>query len=171
MFTLTKQDKNFERIPLDVKGRLFVSPMPYGPYDPYNQLIKTYKRHHVQAVAMLVTDKELEIKAKRDVLKVYAKAKIEVYRLPFADLTCPPVAELTEFIYGIAHLLKQGKRIALHCNAGVGRTCVVASGIVRILTGCDGPSAIKVVSKYTRLDMTTEQKRAIEKLQPLPEHE
>lgn len=166
MFTLFKKDENFERIQLDVKGKLFVSPMPYGPYDPFNQLMKTYKRHHVQCVVMLVTDRELEIKAKRDVIKAYEKANIEVMRFPFPDLTTPPVEELTAFIHHVADLLKEGKRIAVHCNAGVGRTCVVASGIVRMLTGCDGPAAIKVVKNNTHLDMTAEQKRAIEKLEP-----
>ena len=166
MFTFRKQDRNFERIPLDVKGKLFVSPMPFGPYDPYNQLMKTYQRHHVQCAIMLVTDRELEIKAKRDLLKQYAAAKIDVLRFPFPDLTSPPVAELTDFIHQIIDLLKDGKRIALHCNAGVGRTCVVASGIVRLLNGYDGPTAIEIISKHTRLDMTAEQKRAIAKLEP-----
>lgn len=166
MFTLFKKVHNFERIPLDVKGRLFVSPMPYGPYDPYNQLMKTYKSNRVQYAIMLVTDRELEIKAKRDIIKAYNQAKIEPLRFPFPDLTSPPVAELTAFIHEVVDLLKQGKRMALHCNAGVGRTCVVASGIVRILTGCDAPAAIEVIKKYTHLDMTDEQKRAIAKLEP-----
>lgn len=166
MFTLFKQDHNFERIQLDVKGKLFVSPMPYGPYDPFNQLMKTYKRHHVQYAVMLITDRELDLKAKRDVIKAYQQAKIEVLRFPFPDLTTPPVAELTDFIYQVIDLLKEGKRIAVHCNAGVGRTCVVACAIVRMLTGCDGPAAIEVIRKYTHLDMTDEQKRAIAKLEP-----
>ena len=167
MFSLFKQDHNFERIPLNTKGRLFVSPMPYGPYDPFNQLMKTYKRNHIQYAAMLVTDRELEVKAKRDVLKAYRQANIEVLRFPFPDLTSPPVKDLTAFIYEVVELLNQGKRIALHCNAGVGRTCVVASGVVRMLDNCDGPTAIEVISKYTRLDMTDEQKRAINKLEPI----
>lgn len=166
MFSLFKQDHNFERIQLDVKGRLFVSPMPYGPYDPFNQLMKTYKRHHLQYVVMLVTDRELEVKAKRDVIKAYEQIGIQVLRFPFPDLTSPPVEELTEFLYQVVDLLKQGNRIAVHCNAGVGRTCVVASGVVRMLTGCDCDTAIEVINRYTHLDMTDEQKRAIDKLEP-----
>ena len=51
-----RQSKNFVRIPLKSKGRLFVSPMPYGPYDKFNEVINSYKHYKVRNVVILVTE-------------------------------------------------------------------------------------------------------------------
>lgn len=39
MWLFDKDSKNFVRVPLPAKGRLYASPMPYGPDDPFNQLM------------------------------------------------------------------------------------------------------------------------------------
>ena len=89
MFLFGKQEKNCMRIPLEVKGKLYVSPMPYGPYDPGNALLKTYKQRRIEFAVMLVTDAELEKKAKRDLLAIYKKNNIQPIRFPIADYTSP----------------------------------------------------------------------------------
>ena len=47
MFLFGQKEDTCVRIPLDVKGRLFCSPMPFGPYDPGNALLKIYKQRKI----------------------------------------------------------------------------------------------------------------------------
>ena len=95
MFLFGKRENTCVRIPLEVKGKLFVSPMPYGPYDPGNALLKIYKQNRVKFAIMLVTDAELEKKAKRDLLNIYRQNRIQPLRFPIADYTSPELHALS----------------------------------------------------------------------------
>ena len=96
MIRFRKQEKNFVRIPLDVKGHLYISPMPYGPYDRGNTLMKIYLKHKIDYAILLVTDAELEKKAKRDLLAAYKKNGIGTIRYPIADYTSPELHALMQ---------------------------------------------------------------------------
>ncbi len=64
----------FRKIPLSVNGQLFASSMPYGAYDPKSRLIKLYKGQGIDHVVALVTDDELQKKARRNIFKKYEHA-------------------------------------------------------------------------------------------------
>jgi protein-tyrosine phosphatase len=162
-FLFPQGSQNFVRIPLNVPGRLFASPMPYGPYDPFNQLIKEYRKNRIDVVVPLVTDEEIKNKAARDLPKVYAKEKLEVIRFPIPDLTSPSVNEVTESIEKIVVELRAGKRVVVHCNAGLGRTGVVLACILCHISGMNGDEAITFTKKYLSLNMTDEQIRFVRK--------
>lgn len=167
MFLFGKQDKTCVRIPLDVKGKLYVSPMPYGPYDSGNALIKVYKQHRIAYAIILVTDVEMEKKAKRDLLAVYKKNHIEPIRFPIADYTSPELHAFSKTVDQVAGYLRAGAHMAVHCNAGVGRTGVMTCCIVRDVNGWNSGEAIEYVRQFTHLNMTDEQKRLINRFVPL----
>ncbi len=153
---------SFVRIPLPTKGRLYVSPMPYGPYDVRGALFRTYRRTGISAVFTLVTDEELAKKAKKDLLQLYAMSGIRVFRLPFRDLTAPVADEFDRFVPTLlAHL--ETDNLAIHCNAGVGRTGVAAACLVALAYRISGERAIEHVRAQMMTDLTDEQVRFVAK--------
>ena len=169
MFPFRKSEKICVRIPLEVKGLLYVSPMPFGPYDSGNRLLRTYQEHRIEFAVVLVTDSELEQKAKRDLLKHYKNTGIEVLRFPVADYTSPELHAFSKFVDQVAGYLRAGAHIAIHCNAGVGRTGVMAGCIVRDIMRCGADEAVTYVRQYMQTNMTDEQLRLVGRFQPLSE--
>lgn len=52
----------FRQVPLTVKGRLYVSPMPFGAYDTGNRVLKLYKENKINHVFLIATDEEIRKK-------------------------------------------------------------------------------------------------------------
>ena len=169
MFLFGKQEKTCVQISLGVKGKLYVSPMPYGPYDPGNALLKVYKQHRIAFAIMLVTDAELEKKAKRDLLAIYKKNNIQPLRFPIADYTSPELHAFSKTVDQVSGYLRAGAHMAVHCNAGVGRTGVMTCSIVRDVTGKTTGEAIEYVRQFMQTNMTDEQMRLIDRFVPLVE--
>jgi protein-tyrosine phosphatase len=169
MFLFGQKEKTCVRIPLDVKGRLFVSPMPFGPYDAGNALLKIYKRHKISFAVMLVTDVELARKAKRNVIEAYKQNGIEPIRFPIADYTSPELHAFSKVVDKVSGYLRAGANVVVHCNAGVGRTGVMACCIVRDILKQSAEEAIAYVKQYMQTNMTDEQMRLTARFQPLEE--
>ncbi len=169
MFLFSNREKTCVHIPLKTKGRLFVSPMPFGPYDPGNRLLKIYTKNKIEFVVMLVTDAEIEKKAKRDILALYKKNHMEVIRFPISDYTSPELHAFSKVVDQITGYLQAGANIAVHCNAGVGRTGVMTSCIVRDVTHSSAQESIAHVRQFMQTNMTDEQIRLINRFTPLTE--
>ena len=169
MFLFGKREKTCVQIPLEVKGKLYVSPMPFGPYDPGNALLKVYKQHRIAFAIMLVTDTELDKKAKRDVLAIYKQNNIQPIRFPIADYTSPELHAFSKTVDQVSGYLRAGAHMAVHCNAGVGRTGVMTCSIVRDVTGKTTGEAIEYVRQFMQTNMTDEQMRLIDRFVPLVE--
>lgn len=157
------------QIPLDVKGRLFVSPMPFGPYDKGNSLLKLYKSHHIEFAVVLVTDAELEKKARRNLLALYEKNRIRVIRLPVADYTSPDMHQISKTVDIVAGYLRAGARVAVHCNAGVGRTGVLTCCIVHDVMKMPADDTIRYVREFMHTNMTDEQIRLVRRFHSVTE--
>ncbi len=169
MFLFGKNEKTCVRIPLETKGKLYVSPMPFGPYDPGNALLKVYRQKNIAFVVMLVTDVELAKKAKRDVIGIYKKHGIEPIRFPFADYTSPELHQFSKVVDQAAGYLRAGANVAVHCNAGVGRTGVMTCCIVRDIMKIPAQEAIEYVKQHMQTKMTDEQMRLVGRFKTLEE--
>lgn len=143
--------------------------MPFGPYDKWNVLLKLYKKHQIEFAVVLVTDSELEKKARRNLLSIYEKNSIRVIRLPVADYTTPDMREVSKTVDQVSGYLKAGARIVVHCNAGVGRTGVLACCIVRAILKIPAEETIPYVRKYMKTNMTDEQIRLVKRFQTVEE--
>lgn len=169
MFPFGQKEDTCVRIPLNVKGKLYCSPMPFGPYDPGNALLKIYKQKRISFVVMLVTDVELAKKAKRDVLAIYRKNGLEPIRFPFADYTSPELHQFSKVVDKVSGYLRAGANVAVHCNAGVGRTGVMTCCIVRDNMKISAEEAIEYVKKHMQTKMTDEQMRLVGRFTTLAE--
>ncbi len=169
LFRFRNHEKTCVQIPLKTKGKLFVSPMPFGPYDPGNALLKVYKQNRIKFVVMLVTDVEISKKAKRDVIGIYKKNGIEPIRFPFADYTSPDLHKISKVVDKAAGYLRAGANVAVHCNAGVGRTGVMTCCIIRDVMKLPAQEAIDYVKQHMQTKMTDEQMRLVGRFHTLAE--
>ncbi len=161
---LGTEDEIFLRVPIEsVPGRLFVSPMPHGPYDKYNQVLRRYRDEGVELAAALVTDDEIRRKCKRDLRELYRKAGIEMIHLPIRDLTSPELEGVLGLVRRVGPYLGAGAKVAVHCNAGTGRSAVVVACLGAALDGKAGPEAVAWVEGLMITQMTASQKRVVER--------
>jgi protein-tyrosine phosphatase len=137
--------------------------MPYGPYDPGNSLIREYRRKGVQIAVPLVTDEEVARKAARNIYRVYEKEGIEVFRFTIPDLTSPTMEHVTKSVSQVVEAVQSGKRVVVHCNAGLGRTGVVLACVRAQVERCTGEEAIAFIKQFLNLNMTDEQIRFVKK--------
>ncbi|MBN2013152.1 dual specificity protein phosphatase family protein [candidate division KSB1 bacterium] len=152
----------FRRIPLNVTGRLYVSPMPFGAYDPGNRLLGVYKKNNIDHVFVLVTDAELEKKAKRNLFKQYEKAGITFSRYVIRDFQAPSIDVIANLVDEAKQRLAD-QRVAVHCHAGVGRTAVAVCSIVVAIERMSVDDTIQFVKKNMLVNITTEQINLIRK--------
>ena len=151
----------FRQIPLNTPGKLYTSPMPFGAYDYGSRLLKIYKKNKIEHVLMLVTDTELENKARRDLLKLYVKNGISYSRYEIKDLQAPSLEIINSLVQDAVKRL-QTQRLIIHCHAGVGRTSLAVCSIVIAVKHLNAEEAIEYVSKSMAINITSEQKNLIQ---------
>ena len=152
----------FRQIPLSVPGALYVSPMPFGAYDPGDDLLKIYKHHAVNHVFVLVTDDELARKSRRNLLKKYDAAHIAYSRFVLKDLIAPSL-EVVHELTCAARTMLNTERIVVHCHAGVGRTGIAVCCITMAVEGWSAETAIAHVSQFMTINITVDQRRCIKR--------
>ena len=163
---LPDQDEGlFRRIPLSVQGELYVSPMPYGAYDPGNQVFRIYRKHKIDHVFVLVTDKELARKSRRDILKKYDSAGIRYTRFVLKDWMAPSMETVHEMVTAAKEMLGGKLRIAVHCHAGVGRTAIAVCCIAMVIEGWTAEEAMANIRQFMEINITSEQSRFITRFQ------
>lgn len=155
-------------IPLRTKGRLWVSPMPYGAYDKGNHLLARYRQHGVEHVFLLVGDAEIKAKTGRDLKAIYRKAGISFTQYPFLDMQAPNLPMLQEMVK-TAVMLLEDHDIAIHCHAGVGRTSIGACCVVQAIEGLSPRESIDFVKRHMEVNMTSEQIALVMKFRSGPQ--
>ena len=113
-----------------------------------------------ETLVVMVTEDEIRRKCKRNLMAAYRKAGIQVAHNPVADLTAPKVRQLEEIVEAAAEWLHT-ERIAVHCNAGVGRTGVVVGCLAARMLHLRGEQALDFVHQHMHVNLTNEQKRFI----------
>ena len=163
------QDKDsgiFREIPIKLNGRLFVSPMPYGAYDPGNRIFKIYRQNKIDHVFILVTDDELKKKSRRNLLKRYEQNGISYSRFILNDWMAPSMDVVVNMVEEAQRRLET-QRIAVHCHAGVGRTAIAVCCIAMTIEGWSAEQAMKNICQFMTINITTEQKNFIKKFEKL----
>jgi len=151
-------------IPVKTRGKLFVSPMPYGAYDTGNRLMGLYKQNRIAHVFILAQDSEIKTKARRDIKKEYGKIGATYSQYPFVDMTAPDFDTLVELV-DRAQVELKSHNVVIHCHAGVGRTSVGACCVIQVVEGKGPADSITYVKKHMEVNMTAEQQSTVMKFQ------
>jgi protein-tyrosine phosphatase len=136
------------RLPFGFPGQIYRSPMPYGVFDPERSVLGLYQKAGVAVVVMLVSDAEAREKTGRDLRRVYTENGMTVIYLPIPDFDIPASDALLSGLDKIQAEAQAGRNVAVHCNAGIGRTGLVIACLARQVFGMPGEQAISWVQQY-----------------------
>jgi atypical dual specificity phosphatase len=130
-------------IPFDLPGKVFRSPMPFSAYDRFGVIWELYKQNNIDIVVMLVEPEEYLIHIQRDLPGFYRSEGLDVINFPIPDCQVPKAkAALEAIIDEVISSVHNGKNLAIHCMAGLGRTGTFLACMVKRYFGFNGPEAI-----------------------------
>jgi protein-tyrosine phosphatase len=131
-------------IPTSTPGRLAILPRPRGG-DWLADEVTAWRRAGVDVVLSLLTpDEAAEFGIAAEAVECRAQG-IEYLSLPTPDRGVPAPKVAADVIARLAGLVADGKTVAVHCRQGIGRSAVIAAGVL-ITLGADAESAIRAVA-------------------------
>jgi len=136
------------QLPFGFTGQVYRSPMPFGPFDPDDEVLELYQKADIEVVVMLVSIEEAWEKTGIDLHCLYREHGLQVIYLPIPDFAVPEVEKLLAGLAQVQADVKAGRNVAVHCNAGVGRTGLFMACLARMVFGMPGAQAISWVQQY-----------------------
>lgn len=143
-------------LPFGFPGRIYRSPMPYGNYDPQDAVLDLYGQAGIKVVVMLVSFEEAWQKTGLDLRCLYRDLGMQVIYLPIPDFDIPFAADLLSGLSQVQAEALAGRAVAVHCNAGVGRTGLFMACLARKVFGMTGKQAVAWVQQYIAHAVETE---------------
>jgi protein-tyrosine phosphatase len=127
-------------------GRLAIVPRPRGG-DWLEDEVRSWRQAGVDVVVSALEEDEIvEWDLAREA-ELCAAQGIEFVHFPIADRGVPAsFAATAALVRRLEHKLNEGKRVAFHCRAGVGRSALLAACVL-VLAGLDSEAAWHRVSK------------------------
>ena len=146
-------------------GRLAIIPRPRGGEWLEGEAL-TWKAQGFDVVVSLLTKDEIaEFDLAREADLVRAQGML-FSELQIPDLGVPEsLAAARDFVGKLHDALEHGKRIAIHCRQGIGRSGLIAVGVL-IVSGFEPELAMREVSTARRLPVpeTPEQREWLQEL-------
>ena len=125
-------------------GRLAIMPRPRGG-DWLEDEIRSWHRAGVRVVLSLLTPEEIADLELSDEAKLCEANGIQFILFPIPDRDVPSSNEAAlEISATLIELLNDGKNVAVHCRQGIGRSALIAIGLLA-MAGIDPENAIKQV--------------------------
>ncbi len=147
------------------RGRLAIVPRPRGNDWLANEAL-TWKNEGFDVVVSLLTTEEMTDLGLTDEANLSRSHGLQFYGFQIPDLGVPSsMAVAQEFLETLIGELAAGKRVAVHCRQGIGRSGLVAASLLS-LSGIDPETAFERVSAARGLPVpeTPEQKRWVTRL-------
>lgn len=141
------------------RGQLAIIARPRGG-EWLDEELHALKEAHVNVLISLLTNEESEELGLTKEAELSAKHGLEFLSFPIPDLAVPASATVTrEFLNRLLNLLRGGKRIAIHCRQGIGRSGLIAASLL-VMEAIDPFVAFRRVSAARGLEVpeTTEQR-------------
>jgi len=136
-------------LPYGLPGKIYRSPMPFSPYfDPGNEVLDAYIQVGVDVVVMLTPEDEVYQVTGRSLHDMYHKMGFDVIYLPVEDFSIPEEEPFRKTLSEVLAQAQQGKTIAIHCHAGLGRTGILAACLAKVVFDLDGREAFSWVRQH-----------------------
>ena len=135
-------------LPFGLAGHIFRSPMPFGTYDPWGEVVNEYMQKQVSVIVLLAEDEECLEKAGRNLRCLYEEKGFTVIHLPIRDFSVPSYSDLVHAVNVVIAHAQTGRNIAIHCSAGIGRTGLFAALLAKQVLCFSGEEAIAWVRQY-----------------------
>ncbi len=133
-------------IPGPWRGRLAVAARPRGG-DWIEDEAAGWRRAGLDVVVSMLEKEEaaqLDLDHERDAAE---RNSVEFISFPIPDRGVPvSVPAALSLLKGIVAALEEGKNVAVHCRQGIGRSGLIAAGVL-ISSGIGAEKAIEVVSR------------------------
>src|SRR5689334_3358873 len=132
-------------IPGPWPGRLAILPRPRGG-DWLEDEIAAWRRAGVDVVVSLLMPDEANDLGLADEPAASRAAGIEFVSLPIPDRGVPgSTAAAVSLLTSLGDSLAHGKTVAVHCRQGIGRSALIAAGLLA-RSGADAATAIRRVA-------------------------
>ena len=134
------------------KGQLWISHYP-GKIGMEDKIIQAeidlleLKKKNIDTVVSLLEKKELKPLNVSTLFEVIKKHKFTHYYFPIKDKSVPKKnVELNRLLNDLSFKIRHNKKILLHCNAGLGRSGLIAALLCKKLGISENP--ISYIRKY-----------------------
>ena len=135
-------------LPFGLPGRLFRSPMPFGPYDLHGEVYDQFCEAQIAVIVLLASDDECLHKTGHNLRALYHKAGFQVLYLPIPDFSVPTKDDLEQAVHNTIAYAQAGHNIVVHCSAGIGRTGLFIAYMAKQVLGLSGAEALQWIRCY-----------------------
>ena len=134
------------------QGQMAIIPRSRGG-DWLNEELHALKEAHFNVVLSLLTREESEELGLAKEAELSAQQGLEFINFPIPDLGVPAAAAAThEVLNRLLNVLRAGKRIAIHCRQGIGRSGLIAASLL-VMEAIDPFVAFRRVSAARGLEV------------------
>ena len=132
-------------LPFGFPGRIFRSPMPFGPYDLHGEVYDQFCEAQIRVIVLLASDEECLHKTGCNLRALYLKAGLQVLYLPIPDFSVPAKDDLEQAVMRTIAYAQVGHHVVIHCSAGIGRTGLFMAYLAKRCLGLSGAEALQWV--------------------------
>ena len=119
--------------------------MPFSNFD-HAGVWTTFQNNDINMVLVLTEQQEYMVYARMDLPEFYRENGLEVLHVPVPDFGVPTDQKSWENgLDRVREAARDGKNIAVHCLAGIGRTGTFLACLAKESLGLEGREAIKWV--------------------------
>jgi protein-tyrosine phosphatase len=135
-------------LPFGFSGRIFRSPMPFGPYDLHGAVYDRFCEEQIGVIVLLASDEECLHKTGCNLRALYLKEGFQVLYLPIPDFSVPAKDDLEQAVQRTIAYAQAGHHIVVHCSAGLGRTGLFTAYLAKRYLGLTGHEALQWVRRF-----------------------
>ena len=152
-------------IPGPWPGRLAITNRPRGG-DWLEDEIRGWRDAGVEVVVSLLEGDEERDLQLREEGRLAEAAGIDFISFPIPDRGVPgSLHEAASMLRRLTRALAEGKSVAVHCRQGIGRSALIAAGML-VASGMDARGALDMISsaRGIKVPETAEQRRWVEQV-------
>ena len=141
--------RSITELPYGLPGTVYRSPMPFSPmFDPGGIVLRDYLAARVEIIVMLTSVEEAAAITRMDLPKLYGELGYTLIQSPVTDFSVPEGDGFLDALRGTWQAVKDGRTVAVHCHAGLGRTGIFAACLAKKAFGWDGEKAVTWLRRY-----------------------